>query len=74
MISTRKARSWGAVLISVIALAVATLAQTSDKIKAGYSKAEHRIVMRDGVKLFTTGIRAEGHLGVLPDSTDENAI
>jgi uncharacterized protein len=54
MVSTRKVRSWGAVLISVIALAIATLGQTSDTIKAGYSKAEHRIVMRDGVKLFTT--------------------
>jgi uncharacterized protein len=54
MVSTRKVRSWGVVLISVIALAAATLAQTSDTIKAGYSKAEHRIVMRDGVKLFTT--------------------
>src|SRR5262249_57262376 len=52
--STRKVRPWGAVLVVVIALAVATLGQTSDKIKAGYSKAEHRIVMRDGAKLFTT--------------------
>src|SRR5262252_1272097 len=54
MVFTQKVRPWGAVLISVIGLAVVTLAQTSDKIKAGYSKAEHRIVMRDGVKLFTT--------------------
>src|SRR5262245_36668274 len=55
MRSTQKFRSWGAVLITVIAaLTVSTLAQTSDKVKAGYSKAEHRIVMRDGVKLFTT--------------------
>src|SRR5215510_13817257 len=53
MRSTRNVRSWGAFLI-VITLAIAVLAQTADKIKAGYNKAEYRIVMRDGVKLFTS--------------------
>src|SRR5215475_11213612 len=54
MKSTWKVRSYNAVLVIGIAAAVAALAQTSDKIKAGYNKAEYRIVMRDGVKLFTS--------------------
>src|SRR5262245_42773422 len=54
MRSTWNVRSWGALLIIVITLAISLLGQTSDKIKAGYNKAEHRIEMRDGVKLFTS--------------------
>src|SRR5262250_3407454 len=49
-------RSSTAVLIPVFALALAAgiWAQSSDEIKAAYNKAEYRIVMRDGAKLFTS--------------------
>jgi putative CocE/NonD family hydrolase len=44
------------VLISVIGivLAIATLGQSPATIRNTYTKAEYRIVMRDGVKLFTS--------------------
>src|SRR5215510_7236122 len=50
-------RSCRAVLvIALIALALAAgiSAQNSDEVRAAYNKAEYRIVMRDGVKLFTS--------------------
>src|SRR5213594_314506 len=53
---TRTSRSFPGVLILVVALALAAgiWAQNPDEIRAAYNKAEHRIVMRDGVKLFTS--------------------
>jgi len=51
-------RAWIEVVVLscfvALVIAIGTLAQTPDKIKAAYAKAEHRIVMRDGAKLFTS--------------------
>src|SRR5262245_61119679 len=42
------------ILVLALALGGGIRAQSTDKIKSAYSKAEYRIVMRDGVKLFTS--------------------
>src|SRR5437870_5693114 len=41
-------------LLGVIGLCYSLAASQSSGVKAGYTKTEHMIVMRDGVKLFTT--------------------
>ena len=38
-------------------------AEDADAVKARYTKYEYRIPMRDGVKLFTVRLRAQGRLG-----------
>jgi putative CocE/NonD family hydrolase len=40
--------------ISAVLISVLILAQSTNKIRANYSKAEYQITMRDGVKLFTS--------------------
>ena len=52
----RHVRFFYIVVISLAAIAVeiGTLAQNLNEIRARYTKAEYRIVMRDGVKLFTS--------------------
>jgi putative CocE/NonD family hydrolase len=54
---TRRFRRCAISLIAGLALVLAAAGiwgQSSDSIKAGYKKSEYRIVMRDGVKLFTS--------------------
>jgi uncharacterized protein len=42
------------ILVLALGLGAGMRAQSPDKIKNAYNKAEYRIVMRDGVKLFTS--------------------
>ena len=49
----------GAAAVSVLPQAAAG-AEATDSVRARYTKYEYRIPMRDGMKLFTVGLRAQG--------------